>query len=109
MPGYLLHQGIPVMCAHGGKAQPTLTNPRIKVMGQAVVTQIAPYTVSGCTNPPPSGGTGPCITAQWIRVTAALRVKSMGQPLLLQNSQAICMPTGTPLAIAVTPHRVKGM
>ena len=39
MPGYLLHVGATVICAHGGQAQPTLPNPRVKVMGQPVVTQ----------------------------------------------------------------------
>lgn len=107
MPGYLLHQGAIVLCAHAGQAQPTMPNPRVKVMGQAIVTQIAPYTVSGCTNPPPSAGTGPCITAQWL--SAAVRVKSMGQPLLMQDSQAICIPTGMPLKIAATQIRVKGI
>lgn len=107
MPGYLLHQGAIVLCAHAGQAQPTLTNPRVKVMGQAIVTQVAPYTIAGCVNPSPATGTGPCITAQWVK--AALRVKSMGQPVLMQDSQAICMPTGTPLTIVVTQPRVKGM
>jgi hypothetical protein len=42
-------------------------------------------------------------------VTGALRVTSNGQPLLLLDSQAICVPTGTPLVIAVTQTRVTGM
>lgn len=107
MPAYLLHQGAMVLCAHAGQAQPTVTNPRVKVMGQAIVTQSAPYSIAGCTNPPPTGGTGPCVTAQWVK--AALRVKSMGQPVLMQDSQSICIPTGTPLTVAMTQTRVKGM
>ena len=105
MPGYLLHQGATVICAHAGQAQPTVPNPRVKVMGQPVVTQPNPFVVSGC------GLTGtpnpPCATAQW--VTAATRVRVGGLPVLLQDSQATCIPTGTPLTILVTQVRVKGM
>jgi hypothetical protein len=46
------------------------------------------------------------VTAQFI--TAALRVTSSGQPLLLLDSQALCAPTATPLIIAVTQVRATG-
>ena len=107
MPGYLLHVGATLTCAHGGQAQPTVPNPRVKVMGQPIVTQVAPHGVAGCANPPPPANVGPCILAQWL--TGAARVKSMGQPVLLQDSQAVCTPTGTPLTVVVTQTRVKGM
>lgn len=106
MPGYLLHVGATVLCAHGGQAQATSPNPRVKVGGQPVVTQAAPHTVAGCALPPPTAGNGPCVTAQW--VTAAVRVKAGGVPVLLQDSQSVCVPTGTPLNIVVTQLRVKG-
>ena len=35
MPGFLLHVGCQVMCAHGGKAQPTVPSPKVFVSGQA--------------------------------------------------------------------------
>jgi len=105
MPGFLLHQGATVLCAHGGQAQPTAPSLRVKVGGQPVVTQSAPFTVAGC--PFNAGGSPvPCVTAQWI--TAAVRVRSMGQPVLLQDSQAVCAPNGTPVNIVVTQVRVKG-
>jgi hypothetical protein len=107
MPGTLLHVGATISCAHQGQAQPTAPNPRVKVMGNPVVTQAFPYTIAGCTNPPPPTNVGPCITAQW--VSAAIRVKVMGQPVLLQDSQAICLPTGTPLTVMVSQLRVKGI
>jgi hypothetical protein len=107
MPGFLLHVGAIVQCAHGGMAQPTVPNPRVKVMGQPTVQQATPWTVAGCAFPPPPVANGPCIVAQWI--TGSLRVKSMGMPLLLQDSQAICTPTGTPVMVSVTQPRVKGM
>lgn len=105
MPGYLLHVGATVICAHGGQAQATAPNPRVLVGGQPTVTQAAPFVVAGCAFVPP-GGNGPCVTAQW--VTAAVRVTSNGQPLLLQDSQSVCAPTGTPLSVVVTQVRVKG-
>lgn len=105
MPGFILHMGATVMCAHAGQAQPTVTDPRVKVSGQPIVTQPGPYTIAGCTFPPPPAANGPCVTASW--VTAAIRVKASGMPVLLQDSQAICTPTGTPLTVAVTQVRAK--
>ena len=106
MPGFLLHLGAVVQCSHAGQAMPTVTNPRVTVSGQPIVMQPSPYTVAGCTMPPPMAGNGPCVTAQWI--TGATRVLSNGQPVLLQDSQAICTPTGTPLLILTTQTRVLG-
>lgn len=107
MPGYLLHGGATLTCAHGGQAQPTVPNPRVRVMGQPVVTQVTPHTVAGCSNPPPPAQVGPCVLAQWL--TGAVRVKSLGQPLLLQDSTSLCVPTGTPLTVVATQTRVKGI
>ena len=91
------------MCAHAGQAMPAAPNPRVTVSGQPTVTLATPYLVAGCPFVPP-GGNGPCVTAQF--VTSATRVTSNGQPLLLLDSQAICVPTGTPLLILVTQVRV---
>jgi hypothetical protein len=104
MPGFLLHIGATVLCSHGGQAQPTVPNPRVTVSGQPTVTMAAPYVVAGCTLPPPPAANGPCVTAQWL--TAALRVTSNGQPLLLFDSQALCAPTATPLIVAAAQTRV---
>lgn len=107
MPGFLLHVGATVMCAHGGQAQPTVPNPRVTVMGQPTVLQTTPYMVAGCTFPPPSAGNGPCVTAQW--TTGSVRVTSLGQPLLVLSSLALCTPTGTPLTVTVTQTRASAM
>ncbi len=104
MPGFLLHLGATVLCMHAGQAQPTAPNPRVLVGGQPIVTQTGPYVVAGCAltgTPNP-----PCATAQF--VTAAVRVRSNGAPVLLQDSQAVCVPTGTGLNIIVTQVRVRG-
>jgi hypothetical protein len=105
MPGTLLHAGATVMCMHGGQAQPMVPNPRVTVGGQPIVTQSTTYTIAGCPFVPP-GGTGPCVTAQWI--TGAVRVTAGGVPVLLKDSQATCVPTGTGLNIVVTQIRVQG-
>lgn len=107
MPGPLLHFGATVLCSHGGQALPTAVVPRVLVSTQPVVTLTAPYTVAGCALPPPPAANGPCILAQW--VTSATRVFALGQPVLLQDSQAICAPTGTPLLPIVVQPRVTGM
>jgi hypothetical protein len=107
MPGFLLHLGAQVMCAHGGQAQPTAPVPRVLVMGQPVTTMAAPYVVAGCALPPPPSGNGPCLTAQFI--TSAVRVLVNGVPPLLLDSQSLCVPSGTPLMIVETQTRVTGM
>jgi hypothetical protein len=107
MPGFLLHVGAVVQCAHGGQAQPTAPNPRVRVSGQPIVLQAVPFMIVGCVFPPPPAGNGPCLTAQW--VIASLRVRANGIPVLLADSQAVCMPTGTGLIISSTQVRVKGM
>jgi len=107
MPGFLLHVGATVQCAHGGVAQPTSPQARVLVTGQAVVTQPFPHTIAGCSMPPPPAGNGPCVMAQW--VSGATRVFVNGAPVLLQDSQAVCIPTGTPLQIMQTQTRVRGI
>ena len=104
MPGFVVHVGATVLCAHAGQAQPTVPNPRVVVGGQPTVTMTAPCVVAGCTFPPPPAANGPCVTAQW--VTGATRVTSGGVPLLLLDSQAVCAPTGTPLSVVLTQVRV---
>lgn len=105
MPGFLLHGDATVMCAHAGQAQPVAVNPRVTVSGQPTVVQSNTYAVSAC--PFNIGGSpSPCVMAQW--TVAATRVRSSGQFLLLQDSQAVCTPNGTPLTVAATQVRVRG-
>ena len=107
MPGFLLHQGAVVMCAHVGQATSPTPFPRVTVMGMPVTVQPVPYVVAGCTNPAlTSGAQPPCATANW--TVGALRVKAGGMPVLLQTSFAVCVPTGTPLTILTTQTRVMG-
>ena len=105
MPGPLLHQGAIVICTHAGQAQPLVPNPRVLVNGMPTLTLAGPWAIAGCALPPASGG--PCLSAQFI--TSALRVTSLGQPLLLMDSQSLCVPTGTPLIPVMAQTRVVGM
>jgi len=63
-------------------------------MGMPITTIAAPYAVAGCAFAPPAGN-GPCVTAQW--TVGAVRVTSMGQPVVIMTGLATCVPTGTPL------------
>jgi hypothetical protein len=105
MSGYLLDQSATVLCLHGGQAQATVPNARVKVGGQMTVQQPNPWTIAGCPFTTPAAVPMPCVIAQW--TTAATRVKSGGMPLLLQDSQAVCAPNGTGVNIVVTQMRVK--
>lgn len=106
MPGYLLHVGATVLCAHSGQASPTAPTPRVRVGGQPATTLSGPYAVAGC--PFNVGGSPvPCVTAQW--TVGATRVRSGGSPVLLQDSRAICTPNGAPVTVTVTQVRVKGV
>jgi hypothetical protein len=104
MPAPVLHQGATVLCSHGGQAMPTVPDPRVLVSGMPAATLSAPWVVAGCPFPPPIAGNGPCVTAQW--VIGAVRVASLGQPLLIMTGMAICVPTGTPLIPVMAQTRV---
>ncbi len=82
---------------------PTAPSPRVMAVGQPITTIAAPYTIAGCPFVPP-GGNGPCVTAQW--VVGAVRVTSLGQPVVIMTGTAVCVPTGTPLVPVVAQTRV---
>ncbi len=105
MPGFLLDSGAGVLCAHGGQARPTVPSPRVRVGGWPLTTISAPHTVTGCPFTV-SGAPVPCVVAQW--GSGATRVRSLGAPVLLRDSQAVCVPNGTPVTITATQTRVKG-
>ena len=106
MPEPLLHDGAQVQCVHVGQASPRVSNPRVKVAGQQIVTASSIYDITGCKLA--ETGNPPCVTAQWQPQTAAKRLRVGGEPVLLKNSQAMCVPTTTGLNITATQLRVKG-
>jgi len=107
MPSRLLHVNATVQCPHGGTANITSTNQRVKVSGMAVALLNDITMVSGCSfvvgNVPQ-----PCVKVQW--TVPAMRVKVMGQFVLLQSSSGLCQgptqaPQGSPI-VATTQMRV---
>jgi hypothetical protein len=119
MPGFLLTMNCTVTCAHGGKATPTAPNPRVKLGGIPVPMAVSPFIIAGCPMmiPPPAGpGPTPCVNATFLPPTMTLRVKSMGQGLLIQTSMTgpcISTPPAPPApllpVIFAGQVRVKGV
>ncbi|MER7185673.1 hypothetical protein ABT404_40490 [Streptomyces hyaluromycini] len=110
MPGYLLHAGTTVACAHTGEVTPA-TGPgpgtRVKVGGFPVTVATDMYTVRHCPLPA-QPGTGPCVSALWAK--GASRVLAGGVPVVLSDSPSVCTPTGTPLTVQVAvQRRVRGV
>jgi hypothetical protein len=95
MPGPLVTATTTAQCVHMGRATPTTPNPRVTVLGQPTVAMTSPYVIAGCPFTTPAGNPLPCVTAQF--TTAATRVTSGGQPLLLIDSQAMTVPNGVPV------------
>ena len=107
MPGFLVHLNAGVTCSHAGMATPMVTIPNVLVMTQPIVVQTVPWTIAGCVLPAPPAANGPCVSGVWI--TGALRVTSYGNPVVLQDSQSLCAPSGTPMIVSATQTRVFGM
>jgi hypothetical protein len=103
MPGFLLNDASVILCKHSGMAKALVADPRVRVDGQPVATQFSPYSVMGCVNP----SNVLCISAMWM--TAATRVKAGGLPVLLEDSQAVCVPTATGVDVLLTQQRVRGI
>src|SRR5215831_7759221 len=106
MPGFVVHLGATVLCAHGGQAQPTAPFPRVQVSGMPVSTLISPYVIAGCPFVAPAGN-GPCVMGQWLM--GSTRVLAGGMPLVLQTSASICAPTATPMMVLLTQTRVTAL
>jgi hypothetical protein len=113
MPGFVVTVSASAICTHGAAVSIMPGSPRVKAAGNAVATMADTYSVSGCPFQVPLGaGTKPqpCISLRW--VAPAVRVRSGGQPVILQSSSAICLsveqiPQGPPTVVTTQP-RVKG-
>lgn len=105
MSAALIAERATVQCSHGGTASPSTTSVRVKANNQAIVTQTGSWSISGCPYAP--GGTyTPCVSAQW--TSAATRVKSGGEAVLLEDSRSTTSPNGVSLTVYSTQQRVKG-
>jgi hypothetical protein len=107
MPGFLVNSSSIVKCAHSGMALPATTFPKVLAGGQPVVLLASPFQVSACAMPPPPAGNGPCLLGKFL--VGSTKVLAGGSPLLLQDSQGLCAPTGSPLLIGVTQTKVTGV
>lgn len=104
---YLVTTANTALCSHGGKAGSTVPNMRVRAGGRPVVNQPLPYLVKGCPYVTPAGAPLPCISASWL--TGSLRVRSMGQPVLLTESKGITVPNGVPASMLPGQVRVRGL
>ena len=107
MGAAILHQGAVVQCPHGIPAQPVPSQARVTTNGQLLLTQADMFTVGGCPFQLPGPTPSPCIQVRWL--TAALRVRASGMPVLLQSSTSLCLapiqaPQGPAIVAAVSPR-----
>ncbi len=102
MPGSILDQSTQVSCGHPGgfgRPFPALVLRRVTTMGKALVGEVTPYPITGCTNQVPCA-----LALNW--TGAATRVTAMGVPVLVTGSLATCIPTQSPALPQATPGRV---
>jgi len=99
----ILHSGALVLCAHGGRAAPTIAGARVLVAAGQPVTTLADHcVVRGCPLAPPIET--PCITASF--TAGATRVRVAGAPVLMAGSPAVSASNGTPLTVVASQSRV---
>jgi hypothetical protein len=104
MPAVLTKTSV-VFCAHGGNCTSVVGAPRLRILGQPVVTAGTPWIVAGCPMVGPNNVPLPCTTVNF--VSFSVRVKTNGQPLLLQSSVGIAQPTGAPVRVVTVQPRVQ--
>lgn len=110
MSAELYHVSATTLCPHGGNGSTISSNTRVKVSGMAVATVSDVTMVAGCPFTVPGKGPQPCVKVQWL--VPAVRVKVMGNPVLLKTSTGLCqsaeqIPQGPPNVVA-TQIRAKG-
>ncbi len=103
----VLHQGAMVQCPHGIPAQPVPSQVRVMTNSQPLLTQSDVFTIAGCPFQLPGPTPSPCVQVRW--VTASLRVRASGVPVLLQTSSSLCLaatqaPQGPAIIAAVSPR-----
>lgn len=106
MPGEILTQTTTAQCTHGGVVTHVPSQPRVRLTGAPALVAPDRGIVAGCaftigTKP------SPCVTVEW--AAPSLRVKAMGQPVLLRTSIGTCKspeqaPQGVAIVGAVQPR-----
>lgn len=105
MPGPVITITAQVLCPHAGQGKIVPSQARVVATGQPVATALSVTSVIGCpfTLPPPSPG--PCVSIQWSM--PALRVKAMGQPVLIVQPGAGMSVGPMPGPANVVPAQVR--
>ena len=103
----VLHQGVVVQCPHGIPAQPVPSQVRVMTNSQPLLTQADMFTIAGCPFQLPGPTPSPCVQVRWM--TASVRVRAGGVPLLLQSSTSLCLaatqaPQGPAIVAGVSPR-----
>lgn len=105
MPGSVLTISSSVQCAHQGTGTPAPPNPRITIMGQAVVTISTQYAIAACKFPAMTAGNSPpCVSGSF--TSASSKVLTNTGFLLLNDSQGTTLPNGTPIVVVPEQTRV---
>jgi hypothetical protein len=94
-----------IKCTHLGKCCPTVTSPRVKILGSPALLLNAQLLVLQCPLAPALQG--PDLNGQWIPGTGTIRVLSSGQSLATQQSISTCQPSLQPMLIFTTQTKVR--
>jgi hypothetical protein len=112
MPGFFMHAGATVQCAHGVPAQIIPTQARVLVNGMPVALMTDQIVVTGCPFTIPGPKPQPCVLVKWMMPSA--RVTINGQPAMLITAPGagpgLCqsaeqIPQGPPI-VSVVQTRV---
>jgi hypothetical protein len=98
MPFPLLNTASIMMCQHGGRCQPLVLSPRVKVSGLPCLVMGTAMPIAGCGAGPNIPGTASCTMAQVLN--GSTRIRSMGLPLVTAQSGLLATPSGLPINIA---------
>ncbi len=98
----VLTQAASIVCAHGVPAVPVPSQVRVLSSGQPLLVQTDITTVGGCPFTLPGPTPSPCVQVRWL--SAAVRVRANGVPVLLQSSSSLCLAaTQAPQGPATVP------
>lgn len=96
-----------IICAHAAPVSIASSTARVRIGGDQALTQSDVFTPTGCLFII-AGASSPCTTVQY--VTAAVRVRAEGRPVLLQSSTGMGIGTGPqgPVSHVAIQPRVRG-
>jgi hypothetical protein len=115
MPGYFMHAGATVQCAHAGPATIVPTQARVLVTGMPVALMTDQIVIAGCPFTLPAPKPQPCVLVKWLMPTT--RVTVNGSPAMVVPAPgagpALCLsaeqiPQGPPI-VSVVQSRVFAM